>query len=288
MSAKKQWWTKLVFEDLDHDCGSLSLAARGAWVWIFEYLKHHNGRQVHDLSGWARVVRASNTQTATVLAELFRRKTCDWDMLRDGVTLSVTPENVTRDALIQNSDAQCDVRCRRQIKTLNHNLKHRLRQQRYRGRKARDAPCDAGVTPIELEVSSDAPLPPPKKAGGNGHLGPASMFEVCLASWPPHRRGTRKEVFEAFLRLKPDTPTFDRIMAAIEILKESQEWKREDGRYIPKLADWLEVRGFEGIGVVQQEPEPVAAGSDPRPPSGMDWARDESGEVIHPLRLVAL
>lgn len=137
-------WIKLWFEDLDRDCGALSLSARGAWVWIIGDLHAKEGTRSLTLGGWSRVIRASNTQTATVLSEIINTGTCD----------SSVTQNVTRDALLQNSDAQITITCRRIKREYNNRKSHNLRQRRYRDKHTSDAQSDAGVTPIELEAEA--------------------------------------------------------------------------------------------------------------------------------------
>ena len=42
-----------------------------------------------------------------------------------------------------------------------------------------------------------------------------------------------------------DETLFQTIMDAVEKQKESDDWKDEDGRYIPYPATWLERKGWE-------------------------------------------
>ncbi len=138
-------WMKLWFEDLDRDCGSLSLAGRGAWMWIIGDLHGKNGERSLNLEGWSRVIRASVNQTAAVLAEIINTKTCDSNM-----------SNVTRDALSQNSDAMITVTCRRIAREQKQRELHSLRQKRYRTKYISDAKSDASVTGIEAEADAEA------------------------------------------------------------------------------------------------------------------------------------
>ncbi len=138
-------WMKLWFEDLDRDCGSLSLAGRGAWMWIIGDLHGKNGERSLNLEGWSRVIRASVNQTAAVLAEIINTKTCDSNM-----------SNVTRDALSQNSDAMITVTCRRIAREQKQRELHSLRQKRYRTKYSSDAKSDASVTGIEAEADAEA------------------------------------------------------------------------------------------------------------------------------------
>jgi hypothetical protein len=149
-------WMKLWFEDLDRDCGALSLAARGAWMWIIGDLYNKGGERSLTLEQWSRVIRSSVNQTASVLSELIVSNTCDSNI-----------ENVTRDALSQNSDALIAIKCRRIYRETKERQQHAARQSKYRSKSkeanhqsgsteqrtpSSDAKSDACVTPIEAEA----------------------------------------------------------------------------------------------------------------------------------------
>jgi hypothetical protein len=151
-------WMKLWFEDLDRDCGALSLAARGAWMWIIGDLHRKEGARSLTLEGWSRVIGGSSNQTAAVLTEIINNKICDSNL-----------ENVTRDSLLQKSDALITIKSRRIIREEAERQKHAARQSKYRtkqkaentrqgtkqqGTKGSDANSDGGVTPIEAEAEA--------------------------------------------------------------------------------------------------------------------------------------
>lgn len=54
----------------------------------------------------------------------------------------------------------------------------------------------------------------------------------------PKRVG-KKAAFNSWKKIKPDADLFERIMQAVELAKASTEWQRENGRYIPHPATWL-------------------------------------------------
>jgi hypothetical protein len=159
-------WIKLYFDDLDVDCGSLSLRARGAWVWIIGYLHHHGGEKTLPLDGWARVVRASIGETIIVIGEIIDARVCD--------------SSVTRDALSQKSDAQITLKCRRIYREYKQRETHALRQRRYRQRRECDAVCDATVTKEisdakklrERESQRETIKSAPKRRGTLSHFCP--------------------------------------------------------------------------------------------------------------------
>jgi len=44
---------------------------------------------------------------------------------------------------------------------------------------------------------------------------------------------------KAWSKIKPDTKLFEKIMCAVETAKISQQWKRDNGKYIPHPTTWL-------------------------------------------------
>ena len=64
--------------------------------------------------------------------------------------------------------------------------------------------------------------------------------------WSKYPRGEGKaEAFKAWQKLKPDAELIGRINTALERQKQSQQWKRDGGRYIPHASTWLNQRRWE-------------------------------------------
>ena len=73
------------------------------------------------------------------------------------------------------------------------------------------------------------------------------LFERFWRAYPPRggkRRG-KAQAQKAWRKLKPDLPTCRRMAAALEEDKNSDEWQRENGRYIPMASTWLNGRRWE-------------------------------------------
>jgi hypothetical protein len=146
-------WMKLFTEELDRDCRVLSLRARGAWIWIFLDLRHHQGSRSLTLAEWARVIGASIEETDEAIHELIDMGICN---------TSVTQAS-RGDALSQKSDIKSDAKvtltCRRLAREAKAMNSHNIRQNRYRTRRKSDAPGDAPgdapVTRIDKDIDID-------------------------------------------------------------------------------------------------------------------------------------
>lgn len=65
----------------------------------------------------------------------------------------------------------------------------------------------------------------------------------------------------AFAKINPSEECLSRILAALAVLRRSEDWLREGGRFIPHPASWLNGRRWEDEGVVAVPP----AGGSPWP-----------------------
>ena len=68
-------------------------------------------------------------------------------------------------------------------------------------------------------------------------------FKEFWSAYPKKR--SKNDALKAWLKLKPDTALFEKIMSAIAEFKGSHDWQREDGQFIPYPASWLRAGGWE-------------------------------------------
>ena len=78
-----------------------------------------------------------------------------------------------------------------------------------------------------------------------------SLFEIFWGEYP--KRVGKTYARQCFYRLKPTRETVEKMVMAIKEQKKSEQWKSENGKFIPNPATWLnqgrwmdEVRGDEG------------------------------------------
>lgn len=82
-------------------------------------------------------------------------------------------------------------------------------------------------------------IPPLSPNGGER----AQMFKKFYSSYPKHKG--KQEALKAFEKLNPNGDLFKEIMAALEKQKQSDEWQRENGRFIPMPSTWLNDKRWE-------------------------------------------
>ena len=148
-----------------------------------------------------------------------------------------------------------------QIRTWEKHQQIRARKSRYpapEGDCARDdIHCDQMISddskcprnPIQSESNPNPnPKPNPKanRNGGDGEPSPGSRdarFEEFWKAYP--RKADRTEAQKAFENLRPDEKLMETLLAAIGRQKQTEQWRKQDGQFIPNPATWLRHRRWE-------------------------------------------
>lgn len=92
--------------------------------------------------------------------------------------------------------------------------------------------------PIEKKSTSSLPLSEP-----NG-------FTSVWIAYPSMRRTQRKEAALLVAKALEDGATIEAILTALEAEKQSDDWHKENGRFVPGIVKWLEKETWRGF--VQQ------------------------------------
>lgn len=72
---------------------------------------------------------------------------------------------------------------------------------------------------------------------------PVQGFEEFWKAFP--KKASKGAALKAWNKLRPEKELREKIMAAIERAKKSEQWNRENGRFIPYPATWLNAQGWE-------------------------------------------
>ncbi len=73
-----------------------------------------------------------------------------------------------------------------------------------------------------------------------------TTFDVFWSSYP--RKTAKQDAFKAFEKLHLVNGDFEKVLAALEAAKASEQWGRDDGKFIPHASTWLNGRRFEDEG----------------------------------------
>lgn len=91
-----------------------------------------------------------------------------------------------------------------------------------------------------------------------------ARFDRFWAVYP--RRVAKREAQKAWRQIDPDDALTERICAAVEQARQSDQWRRAEGRYVPHPATWLRRGGWEDEHEIRVDPIPDG-------PTGREAAR---------------
>lgn len=86
----------------------------------------------------------------------------------------------------------------------------------------------------------------------------AESFERFWAAYPKKRN--KGDAWKAWRALKPSEELVSAILAAVERARESVQWRKDEGQFIPYPASWLRARGWEDVEHVDVVPLPQNRG----------------------------
>ena len=88
-----------------------------------------------------------------------------------------------------------------------------------------------------------------------------ASFEVFWSAYP--KRRNRGDAEKAWLKLKPTSETLAKILEAVEVASRSDDWRKDNGQFIPYPASWLNAKGWldEGVALSRSEVSAPWAGA---------------------------
>ena len=81
-------------------------------------------------------------------------------------------------------------------------------------------------------------------------------FEQFWQEYP--KKAAKQYALKAWNRIKPDKALFEKMLKALREQKQSEQWRRDNGKYIPNPATWL--NGGYWDNEIQEEKPDVPAG----------------------------
>lgn len=70
---------------------------------------------------------------------------------------------------------------------------------------------------------------------GNG--GSGEQFEMVWREYPDSRKGNKESAYQAYIQVCPDSALS--MLGSLRQWKQSEQWNKDDGKYIPYLVNWL-------------------------------------------------
>lgn len=92
----------------------------------------------------------------------------------------------------------------------------------------------------EKDKDKDKDIPPYSPPTGDKRAETISMNKRFDRFWDVYpRKAGKKVAYNAFLKIKPDDDLTDVMIRAVTEQKNSDQWRRDGGQYIPHPATWL-------------------------------------------------
>lgn len=67
----------------------------------------------------------------------------------------------------------------------------------------------------------------------------AGLFEQVWDAYPEDRRGNKESAYQAHRQVVPDEDTNSMVLSSLQEWKQSEQWNKDGGKYIPYLCNWL-------------------------------------------------
>jgi hypothetical protein len=234
----------------DPDLQMASSSTKGIWInaLCFMWESQDRGRITGEKIAMARMLMCSNDEFEHFLEEADRLHFCDVER----------QENVRGDKILTLTN-------RRMFREEKSKKLHRDRQVRYEEKKqskSNDAKIDGEMTP------------PSSSSTSTSNIYSLAQFELFWKAYPKKR--SRGQAEKAFQKISPDEELLNRILTAIEQAKKSEAWLKEEGRFIPYPATWLNARGWEDEYADQslpgEKPPPLKVVNRDGSVEEMDWS----------------
>ena len=109
--------------------------------------------------------------------------------------------------------------------------------------KTGNAPMESEWNPDGIQVESKMDSQPNRREENRREENPIepgnTEFERLWEAYPEGRRGRKEEAFEAFVMARELAAKDGVIQERLEIWKQSEQWNKAGGQYIPAMKNWL-------------------------------------------------
>lgn len=95
--------------------------------------------------------------------------------------------------------------------------------------------------PSFTSYTSITSLPPISPKGGKGLL--KKLFDEFWEAYPKKR--SKEQAYKAFIKIKPDADLLAKMLEKIELFKNTVEWQKDNGQFIPYPATWINQKRWE-------------------------------------------
>jgi hypothetical protein len=239
--------------DWTRDLDDQELEVEGAWIRICCRLfwSETPGQATKSLREWSRILRKSEKKTMKIFQILFAKCIPSGSIL-DNQNITIICRRMVRDHKISQ--------LRREVGKLggNPNLikrKENLDNQIDNQILTPSVSVSVSGSVTRKELKESTPLPP-KKSRAKKPVVYDPEFLRFWEAYPSHRRTDKQEAARAWSGMNGDRPPIEVVMLSLEEWSGSDDWNRENGKFVPGARKFIEGRYWEA------EPKRVSRYSD--------------------------
>lgn len=158
---------------------------------------------------------------------------------------------------VRNADIATWIRCAEEaglVRRYTANDKDYLEvldfRQQIRSKVSRfpEPPAAGAMQPLSKCLADATQLLTKTKSKTESYIAPSAVVETdgftrFWAAYP--RKKSKGEAEKVWAKIKPGPALVDRIVSAAEVAAKSRDWLKDEGKFIPHPATWLNAKGWE-------------------------------------------
>jgi hypothetical protein len=209
------------------------------WITMLAMADQH-GRVWASVPGLANIARISIPDCETALAELQAPDKYSRTKDHDGRRI----EPIDGGWRLLNHAKYRAIRDEESIKESKRryiNARREKERSTVEGVEQCRTPVDRSRANTEAEAEAEITPPNPRKRGQVSEFPPG--FDRFWSAYP--RKANKPAAARAFARLRADDALLARMLAAVAAQATTEQWRKDDGQFIPLPASWLNGRRWE-------------------------------------------
>lgn len=225
--------------DFDADTAHLSWMEDAAYRRLMCLYYRREAPIPSDVDQACRLVRATSKQerdaVRTVLAEFFTDEDDGWHNKRCDMEIEAAQAKAARNREVGKTGG----RPRKPETQTVAKQEPTENPDGFQNRTQTEPNQNPSQTPDSREIQIHPPTP--RKRGSVHDFPPG--FEEFWSAYP--RKTAKAAAAKAFARTRPDEATLRLMLTAIARQRESEQWRRDGGQFIPHASSWINGRRWE-------------------------------------------
>jgi len=228
--------------DWQRDLDDHPIEIEGAWIRICGRLFWSDGIATKTIQEWSNILRKNRKKTLEILLYLERKKIGDLVIQKNEIT--ITCRRMVKDARLR------EIRKSAGLLGGNPNLlsskkehfcltKPQPNQNPIDNQKPTPSSSSSSSSSSSIQIPPIPPKKPSAKINHNAH----PLFQKFWESYPRKIAKPKAEI--AFKKINPDEILLEKILSGLEDAKQSPQWTKDNGEFIPHPTTWLNQRRWE-------------------------------------------